>query len=93
MDIIFDIFFGFLVSLMGAFIGVVYPPNSPDWADWQKWGMALGVFAALILGALFLIVWFTDGSVLVLPLSIVGGVSLMGFLIIGNICRSYHEGR
>ena len=92
MDILFDICVGFVVSLLGAFVGVIWPPQSPEWANWQKWGMALGVVAVLTLGSAIGIAWYTDGSAVVLPMSILGLVALLGFAIIGNICRQYHEG-
>ena len=86
MDFIFDLLLEFVFSVMGALIGVVYPPKSPEWADWQKWGMGLGVIAFLSLGIAISVAWFTDDSPVVLPMSILGIVALVGFMIVGNIC-------
>lgn len=93
MDFIVDLLLEFVFSLMGPFIGVVWPPQSPEWASWQKWGLGLGVVAVLTLGTAIGVAWFTEGSSVVLPMSILGIVALVGFVIVGNICRRYHEGR
>ena len=93
MDFIFELLLEFVLSLMGAFIGVVWPPKSLEWAVWQKWGRGLGVVAVLTFGTAIGIAWFTDGSAVVLPISLLGIVSLVGFVIVGNVCRRYHEGR
>jgi hypothetical protein len=92
MEFVFDILLGFVMSLVGAFVGVIWPPKSPEWAIWQKWGMLLGAVAVLSLATAISFAWFTDGSAVVLPMSLLGGVALLGFAIIGNICRQYHEG-
>ena len=78
-------------ALLGATVGVIWPPKTRAWARWQIWGVALGVLALLSFGVAYLAAQFVDGSSVVWPAIIVGLISLIGYGIMGNVCRRFHE--
>ena len=88
-----DLFLEVVFGLLGAFVGVIWPPKTAEWARWQKIGIALGVVGLLSFSTLIVVVQFNGSSAIVWTSIVVTLISLTGFGIIGNICRRYHEGR
>lgn len=91
MDLIFEAI-GIVIHLfIGACFGIVWPANSPQWAQVQKLGFAL----SLIFVAGFAMVWFLEGGELWEeiegPVFIVSCLALLGYLLVGNACRKFHE--
>ena len=82
----------FFYAFFGALVGVLYPPRSPAWARAQKFGICLFASALAVLLAAFLIEYFTGWSGGRWPLAGLGSCLLLGYLILGNVCRKYHEG-
>ena len=87
MDIIFDIFFW----VISATVGVIWPAKTPEWTTWQMWGIASGVISLLSFGTAYAVCQLTDRSPMFWPAIAIGFVALIGYCVIGNICRHFHE--
>lgn len=88
-----DLLIQLTVWLIGAFIGVIWEPKSPEWTLWQKRGVGFGLLALGLIAAAVAVAWTTDGSPWFWPLLIAGILMLIGFMVIGNLCRHYHEAK
>lgn len=86
-----DLLIQLAVWLIGAFIGVVWEPKSLEWAQWQKRGVWFGLLALGSIATAVAVAWTTDGSPWLWPLLIAGVLLLIVFMVIGNLCRHYHE--
>ncbi len=92
MQILLEILGGLLYAFFGALVGVLYPPRSPAWARAQTTGICLAASALVVFFTAFLIEYFagwTGGRWLLVGL---GSCLWLGYLIVGNVCRKYHEG-
>lgn len=87
LDILFDVA---VYLLIGAPIGLLYPPKSHGWAAWQRIGWTFGA-AALASCATVVIAACIGGwsTLLWLPIG-VAIVTFIGFSIIGNASRLAH---
>jgi hypothetical protein len=87
IDLLLDVFWGIVVSLIGGAVGLVWPPRTRAWARAQK--------AGIILLCASVTAWtasnFSSQPRAFWILIIIGVVFFIGFLIVGNICRVYHE--
>ena len=83
LDVLGAIVFGFL----GAIVGVLWPPRSRSWATAQKAGIAF-FCGSVVFGV---VAYFARQSPVVWGFVVVSCVLFGGFLIVGNICRVYHE--
>ena len=91
MDLIVDAI-GLVIHLfIGACFGVVWPARSPQWARIQKLGFVFGLI--FVVG--FALVWFVEGGrtweQVERPVFFVSCVAFIGYLIVGNVCRKFHE--
>ncbi|MCP4787920.1 MAG: hypothetical protein GY903_34375 [Fuerstiella sp.] len=91
MDLILEIFGWLIYGFIGALFGVTWPPKSPTWARWQKIGIGFGVSAVatflLSFGAAYFDVWGAAARYLFGLACLL----MVGYMIVGNICRKYHE--
>ncbi len=88
-----DLFLELVFGLLGAFIGVIWPAKTPEWARWQKIGITLGVVGLISFSTMIVVVQFNGSSAMIWTSIVVTLISLTGFVVIGNICRHFHEGR
>ena len=93
IEFIIGLIWGAFYYFFGAFIGLIWPTQSPVWARWQRFGLTLGVISVLAIGVALALAWFSNRSNIVWSSTIVGLVSLGGYMIIGNVCRRFHEDR
>ncbi len=93
MELVFDVAGEVISYLFGALVGVLYPARSRGWARWQLCGLALGLIALLAFGLAAIVAWLTDGSPVVWPAVLIGIACLTGYAIVGNVCRTFHEGK
>lgn len=91
MEFIADILIWLAVSMLGATVGVIWPAKTPEWATWQMWGIASGVISLLCFGTAYAVCQLTDRSPMFWPAITIGFVALIGYCLIGNICRHFHE--
>jgi len=82
----------FFYAFFGALVGVLYPPRSPAWARAQKTGICLAASALAVFLVAFLIEYFAGWSGGRWLLVVLGSCLMLGYLIVGNVCRKYHEG-
>ena len=93
MEILSELFGAAFHYFFGALAGVLWPAKSPLWARWQKYGATLGVISILAFGVAVTFARMKSESAIVWPAAVVGLVSLVGYAIIGNVCRKFHEGK
>jgi hypothetical protein len=79
------------VSLFGAFVGILYPPQSRAWARAQKLAIALLCAAVTLWAAAYAAAKMLGSGVVPWSLTIFGIALFLGYLAIGNTCRIYHE--
>ncbi len=91
MELVLEISCTIIYFLLGAAVGVLYPAKSRNWARWQLLGLGLGLLGLLAFSFSAILAWFTEGSPLVWPSLLIGLACLLGYSIVGNICRKYHE--
>lgn len=91
MDLIIELLGGVVFTFFGACFGVVWPAKAPQWARWQKFGILLAVIS-LTCGALAFLIdggpaWKQAEPFLLLT----SATTFVGYLLVGNICRKFHE--
>jgi peptidoglycan/LPS O-acetylase OafA/YrhL len=91
MDIILDIFGCLIYGFFGALVGVLWPPKSQTWLRWQKIGMAAGISAMLIFVCAFGVAYFSGWVALTWWLFGLACLLTALYMIVGNICRTFHE--
>ena len=91
-QLIVGLLFGGSISLVGAFVGVLYPPRSSEWASLQKVAGLCFLLTLMLLPAGFLLIAY-DTPYWLKVFSIAPPLAtLLTFLIIGNACRVRHGG-
>jgi hypothetical protein len=92
MEVLLELMLHSVMAFFGALAGVLYPPKSAAWARWQHVGIALGISGVLVLAAGIVAApvagWYAFTSVSI----VVAAGLLIAYLIVGNICRKFHEG-
>lgn len=78
--------------LIGALVGVLYPPKSREWARWQLCGVTFGLTALIALGLSAVLSRLAILSPLAWPLVVIGITCMLGYVVVGNMCRKFHEG-
>lgn len=91
MDLLVELLGGLVFAIFGACFEIVWPAKTPEWTRWQKFGILLALTSILCGAAVFLI----DGGVAWKraepTLIVVTIITFIGYLIVGNICRKFHE--
>ncbi|QDU93070.1 hypothetical protein [Lignipirellula cremea] len=90
MDAVLEVLGWLFWGLVSACTGVMWEASSKSWARRQLWGIACGLLgvALIVLGVG---VWLCFGWRAVSWWSTaLGGVLVMAFLVIGNICHLYN---
>lgn len=80
-----------VVAFYGGLAGLLYPPHTPVWARVQKIGFALLCGALVAWVAAYTVACFSLGAMAFWILVIGGAVSFVGYLVVANVCRVYHE--
>ena len=84
-----EIFAGICIYTFGALIGVLWPAQSKAWKQVQVLGIVLLCATLLCFFGAFLTAQFS--SQLMWWLLLVGTICFVGYFIVGNVCRMYHE--
>lgn len=92
MDVILDIAGQIIYYLIGALVGVLYPPRSREWARWQRCGVMFGLTALIALGLAAVLCQLAVLPPLVWLLVVIGITCMLGYVVVGNMCRKFHEG-
>ena len=82
---------GPLFAVFGALVGIFYPPKSSAWRRWQVIGAVNGVLAFLAFTGAVVSVRFGSWSNWTTCLVGSGFLLLGVFVVVGNVCRRYHE--
>lgn len=89
---ILDIVGEIVYYLFGALAGVLYPPKSREWAQWQRCGLILGLAALVALSLGAVLSQLSNPPPVAWPLVVIGMACAVGYVIVGNVCRTFHEG-
>ena len=79
------------VGFFGALAGLLYPPKDRSWARLQKLGFAFLCAGLLMLVTAYVTLRLTATTIAVLGFAACGLGLLIAYVIVGNICRSFHE--
>lgn len=90
-EVVFQLIAGFFYVFFGALVGVLWPAKTPDWASKQRWGIAAGLSALILFGLSIGFMYVRGWGKLEGLLLLLAALLLICYLVLGNICRSYHE--
>lgn len=85
------IFFELPVNFVGALVGLMWPTTSPEWRRTRNRAAGLGLAAVVLLGLSATAHWLDAGRILIYAALAPGIALLIGFLVLGNLCRKFHE--
>ena len=78
-------------SVVGGMVGVLWPTASASWARWQKIGIGLGIAAVSAFVLTFALAILRGWTTPTWLCFVLGCILAGGYLIVGNVCRSFHE--
>jgi small-conductance mechanosensitive channel len=79
------------MPFLEAIVGVLWPPKTAEWARWQRIGIVLAIFATLAFAAAIAVGYLYGWTNATFWAVIVGSLFALVYLVIGNVCRRYHE--
>lgn len=91
LDIIFEIVCGLGYAFLGATFGVLWPPRTARWASWQRLGLVLGGSAVVMFGVALGLADFRSWAGVVRWIFWLACLLIVCYMIVGNVCRVYHE--
>jgi hypothetical protein len=91
VELIFEVFSWSIYWFIGALVGVLWPPKSQAWSQWQKVAMVLGVSAVATYSLAFGTAYFRGWTATAWGFFALACTLSVGYMIVGNICRAFHE--
>jgi len=90
IELLLELVYAFIHAFIGALVGVLWPPQAAAWARWQMAGIGSAVLSVIGFAITFSLagegwtplVWFLFGLACLLAAC---------YLVIGNMCRRFHE--
>lgn len=77
--------------LIGALVGVLYPARSREWARRKLCGVAFGLTALITFGLSVVFSRLAILSPLTWVFVVIGVICMLGYILVGNMCRKLHE--
>jgi len=91
LGLLAEVTFTGFVGIVGALVGLLYPPKNRFWALLQKAGFLFLGAACLSLIAALVASRLEMPPSMLNALIVLSAVFLLAYTIMGNVCRRFHE--